>query len=104
MRYKLFVSIALGAFSVAAPSHADPLTPLAVPIVASGLSPFAPECGGPGEAIPSSFNYLNSEVETHIAVNPTDSTNIVAFWQQDRWNDGGSHGNVAAYSTDGGAT
>jgi Neuraminidase (sialidase) len=37
-------------------------------------------------------------------VNPTDSNNIVAFWQQDRWSDGGSHGNVVAYSKDGGST
>ena len=28
----------------------------------------------------------------------------MAFWQQDRWNDGGSHGNLAGYSFDGGTT
>ena len=26
------------------------------------------------------------------------------YWQQDRWNDGGAHGNVAGYSIDGGMT
>jgi hypothetical protein len=49
-------------------------------------------------------NYLNAEVETHVAVNPTNPANVVAFWQQDRWNDGGAHGNLAGYSRDGGAT
>ena len=50
------------------------------------------------------MNYQNAEVETHVAVNPTNANNVVAFWQQDRWNDGGSHGNLAGYSLDGGAT
>src|SRR4029079_6567606 len=52
----------------------------------------------------SSVNYLNAEVETHVAVNPTNANNVVAFWQQDRWNDGGSHGNLAGFSFDGGIT
>ena len=38
------------------------------------------------------------------AVNPIDPDNVVAFWQQDRWSDGGSRGNVAGVSFDGGAT
>ena len=29
---------------------------------------------------------------------------VAGAWQQDRWNDGGAHGNVHAFSTDGGAT
>ena len=33
--------------------------------VVSGVSPFAPGCGGPGEAAPSSVVYQNAEVETH---------------------------------------
>lgn len=84
--------------AVAAPFTLGPVS------VASGMSPFAPGCGGPGEASPSSLNYLNAEVETHVAVNPTNPANVVAFWQQDRWNDGGAHGNLAGYSTDGGMT
>jgi hypothetical protein len=39
-----------------------------------------------------------------VVVNPRDPDNIVAFWQQDRWSDGGSRGNVAGASFDGGAT
>ena len=103
MRYSLLLSIALGAVTMAAPAQSAPLT-LSPPSPASGFSSFAPGCGGPGEASSTSFNYLNAEVETHLAVNPTNGNNIVAFWQQDRWSDGGSHGNVAAYSFNGGTT
>ena len=48
--------------------------------------------------------YQNAEVETHVAVNPTNANNVVAFWQQDRWSDGGAHGNLAGYSLNGGQT
>ena len=34
---------------------------------------------------------------------PPTPNNVVAFWQQDRWSDGGSHGTLAGYSLDGGA-
>ena len=71
---------------------------------ASGPSPFAPGCGGPGEAFASSVNYLNAEVESHLADDPTDADTLAGAWQQDRWNDGGAHGNVHAFSTDGGET
>jgi hypothetical protein len=45
-----------------------------------------------------------SEVEPWVEVNPTDSDNIVAFWQQDRWSNGGARSNVAGVSLDGGET
>jgi len=48
--------------------------------------------------------YQNAEVETHVAVNPTDPNNVVAYWQQDRWSDGGAHGLLAGYSSNGGMT
>src|SRR4051794_10136805 len=51
-----------------------------------------------------SLNYLNSEVEPQVAIDPTDPLHLIAVWQQDRWSDGGAHGLVAGYSTDGGAT
>ncbi len=47
---------------------------------------------------------LNTEVEPWVDVNPTNPNNIVAFWQQDRWSDGGSRGLVAGVSRDGGAS
>src|SRR2546422_955478 len=48
--------------------------------------------------------YLNSEVEPWVDVNPTNPNNIVAFWQQDRWSDGGSRGLVAGVSMNGGTS
>src|SRR5687767_14669858 len=88
---------------VAAPAQAGPVA-LGPTTQASEPSPFPPGCGGPGEASPGSVLYQNAEVETHLAVNPTDANNVVMFWQQDRWSDGGSHGDVVGYSLDGGAT
>ena len=78
-------------------------------VAASGASPIA-ECDGdqPG----SGTNFLNSEVEPWEAVNPTDGPdndgivgdNLIAAWQQDRWNNGGAEGLVTASSLDGGLT
>src|SRR5256714_4747396 len=69
------------------------------PVDVSGLSPFAAcTVGGPGT------NYPNSEVEPFVAVNPTNPSNIVGVFQQDRWSNGGARGLVASTSHDGGAT
>ena len=94
---------ALAAMAIAAPAWAGPfdLGPLST---ASGPSPLEPGCGGPGEALPTSVNYLNSEVESHVADDPTDGDTLVGGWQQDRWNDGGAHANLYAFSHDGGVT
>jgi hypothetical protein len=68
-------------------------------VLASGPSPFAAcTIGGPGT------NYVNAEVEPWVAVNPTDATNIIGVFQQDRWDNGGAHGLVASVSHDSGAT
>jgi hypothetical protein len=56
------------------------------------------------EPQPGSLNYLNSEVEPQVAVDPTGPSHLVGAWQQDRWSNGGAHGLVAGYSTDGGAS
>jgi hypothetical protein len=53
---------------------------------------------------PPSVNFVDSEVEPWVVVNPVNPNNIVGFWQQDRWSDGGSRGNVAGVSFDGGLT
>ena len=101
-RSSVLLTAAVGvAMAVAAPAQAAPFA-LGLTTTASDASPFLPGCGGPGEAAADSVNYQNAEVETHSAVNPTNPNNVVAFWQQDRWNDGGSHGNLAGYSLDGG--
>ncbi len=74
-------------------------TAIASTSLVSGPSPFA-SCtvGGPGTV------YVNAEVEPRVAVNPTDSRNIVGVFQQDRWSNGGAHGLVASVSHDGGTT
>src|SRR5256886_11997905 len=69
------------------------------PVDVSGLSPFAGwTVGGPGT------NFVNSEVEPFVAVNPVNPSNIVGVFQQDRWSNGGAHGLVASTSHDGGST
>src|SRR5256886_13094984 len=69
------------------------------PVDVSGLSPFAGwTVGGPGT------NYVKSEVEPFVAVTPTNPSNIVGVFQQDRWSNGGAHGLVASTSHDGGST
>src|SRR5207244_12250830 len=69
------------------------------PVDVSGLSPFAGcTVGGPGT------NFVNSEVEPFVAVNPVNPSNIVGVFQQDRWSNGGAHGLVTSTSHDGGKT
>src|SRR6266536_3555362 len=90
-----------GAFTLAtvAPSSAGPFPRSPLKVV-SVSSPFA-GCdisGQPG------VNFLNSEVEPWVEVNPTDPNNIVAAWQQDRWSNGGARGLLTAVSHDGGDT
>jgi hypothetical protein len=74
--------------------HASPSLTLV-----SGPSPFA-SCRVGG----ADTNYVNAEVEPHVAVNPTNPRNIVGVFQQDRRSIGGAYGLVAAVSHDGGAT
>ena len=50
------------------------------------------------------INYPRSEVEPFGSVNPTNPSNIVTVFQQDRWSNGGAHGLAAGVSTNGGAT
>jgi hypothetical protein len=51
-----------------------------------------------------SVNFPDAEVEPHIAVDPTNSRHLVASFQQDRWNDGGSNGLTVVTSTNAGQT
>ncbi len=67
----------------------------------SGPSPFA---GCTIGGFSTSTNYVNAEVEPWVEVNPTNSNNIIAVWQQDRWSDGGAHGLLTGVSHDGGAS
>jgi hypothetical protein len=102
----VLIGLALVAL-VAAPSVATATTTgftLGSPVAASGASPFAGCTVGAVEgADPPSVNYLNTEIEPFVAVNPIND-NIIGAYQQDRWSDGGAHGLVASRSSDGGAT
>ncbi len=73
-------------------------------VVVSGPSPFAACADGQSSGPPPGEVFVNAEVEPWVAVNPTNPTNLVGVWQQDRWTDGGSKGLGTARSTDGGLT
>jgi hypothetical protein len=85
--------VMLASATQAAPLNAGP------PILASGTNPLA-ACPPDGSGI----NFPGAEVEPWIDVNLTNSQNIVGFYQQDRYSNGGAKGNVAAVSMDGGAS
>ena len=83
---------------------------LAQPVPVSGLSP-NPDGGDPtNPAAVTACNgapqtgkvYRNSEVEPHIAVNPTDPDNMIVGWHQDRWSTGGGQSLGVAVTHDGG--
>jgi hypothetical protein len=90
-----------GAFALitAGPSTAGPFTRSPLQNI-SVSSPFA-GCDISGQ---SGTNFLNSEVEPWVEVNPTNPNNAIATWQQDRWSNGGARGLLTAYTMDGGAT
>jgi hypothetical protein len=80
-------------------------TAQAVPFTAT--TPVETSTSNPLAACPpdgSGINFPDSEVEPWIEVNPTNADNVVAFYQQDRYSDGGAKGNVASVSLDGGTT
>jgi hypothetical protein len=97
----LALSAALAVAAPVAPAGAVPAVNEGPAVPVSRASPIA-ACDGdqPGSGI----NFPNSEVEPWIAVNPTNGNNLIAAWQQDRWNNGGSEGIVTASSVDGGLT
>src|SRR5215218_2343704 len=98
-------SVMLGLLLAAASATAGSYTvggPTAVPD-----HPFAAGCGGAGEAFhtssePVPVNFPDTEPEVWFEVNPQDANDLAAFWQQDRWSDGGAHGLVAGVSANGG--
>jgi BNR repeat-like domain len=90
-----------GALTLAAvaPSAAAPLSRSPLQVV-SVFSPFA-GCDISGQ---TGTNFLNSEVEPWVEVNPTDPSNVIAVWQQDRWSNGGARGLLTAVTHDGGVS
>ena len=95
VRALLVTTVAVVAAGASAAASASPVQ------VSQAASPFSACSGG---AANGGTNFPNSEVEPWLDVNPTDSDNVVGYYQQDRWSNGGSKGNVAAVSFDGGAT
>lgn len=88
--------------AMAAPALASDVGPL---VQVSEASPFGDlsNCGSfPGVILGSGVNFVDSEVEPFIDVNPLNNRNLFAFWQQDRWSNGGARSNVGAVSYDGG--
>jgi hypothetical protein len=92
--FALVMIFTLSLVGSATATPASSLTPV------SGPSPYA-SCVNPGE--PGTV-FVNAEVEPFVAVNPANAKNIIGVWQQDRWNNGGAHGLVAGFSSNGGKT
>jgi len=97
--FRGFLALALAVTAVAAVSAgAAPLTST-VPVEISTTDPFAacpPDGGG--------VNFPSAEVEPFVGVNPTNALNMVSVYQQDRYDNGGSKGTVAAVTMNGGLT
>ena len=89
--------LSLAPSAAAAPATVGPLS------IATGPSPYA-GCTGLDPGSPPGTNYVNAEVEPFVAVNPTNPSNLIGVFQQDRWSNGGSRGNATAVSMDGGLT
>jgi hypothetical protein len=87
----------------AAQSYTPGTTVTASPAVSPLIDPCPVQAENP-DADPPQINYKDTEVEPQIAVDPTDSANVIGVFQQDRWSDGGAHGLTAAVSHDGGVT
>lgn len=101
VRYLVLVPLLMAALALN-PAWAVNFT--AGPLVqVSGKSPFV-GCTADNVAGQSGQNFLHSEVEPWIDVNPTNPRNLVGAFQQDRWSNGGARGLVASVSTNGGAT
>lgn len=92
---------ACGGGSSSSSSGPDLTQPTAPLVRVSETSPYASGCGGSAQG---SVAYEDAEVEPYEAVNPTNPSNVIGIWQQDRWSDGGAHGLVTGYSMDGGKT
>lgn len=84
--------------SLAASAAAGPPTATS-PLDVTGGNPLA-ACPPDGFGV----NYPDAEVEPWVDVNPVNSSNIVAIYQQDRYSNGGAKGNVSAASFNGGLT
>ena len=90
--------LVLGVVLTAVTAGAAPFT-ASPPVEVSTANPFA---GCPPDG--SGINFPSGEVEPWIDVNPVDTDNLVAVYQQDRYSNGGAKGTVAAVTMNGGLT
>ena len=99
----VFLAAAAAAALLAGVPAASAASSASAPVVVSdrSASPLA-ACTADDAASQPGIDFTNAEVEPYVAVNPTNPQNVVAVWQQDRWRNGGSRGNVIASSFDGG--
>jgi hypothetical protein len=97
LNHGTWVSV-IAAMLTGGPANAAP-----PPVKVSGFSPFA-VCTADDVASQPGRNYPDSEIEPWIEINPANSNNLIAGWQQDRWSDGGARGLVAGVSIDGGVS
>jgi len=96
--FRAQIAAAVTAAFLAPAAVAGPLT-AGPPLEISMTNPLL-GCAADGFGI----NFPNAEVEPFVGVNPTDARNIVAVYQQDRYDNGASKGTTAAVSTDGGVS
>jgi hypothetical protein len=95
----LLAALVAGLVGTSLVAHANPPGP----VHASGVDPFATcTIGSIGEDGQPGTIYTDAEVEPRVAVNPANPSNMIGVWQQDRWSNGGSHGLVAGFTTNGG--
>jgi hypothetical protein len=96
-----------GAAGVLAALAAALVTTVAGAAPLSATAPVDVTAGNPLAGCPPDgfgVNYPDAEVEPWVDVNPTDPDNIVAIYQQDRYDNGGAKGNVSSASFNGGLT
>jgi hypothetical protein len=93
-----FASVGVALLVIVAVAGATPQV-ASPPVEVSTTNPFA-ACPPDGAGI----NFPGSEVEPWIEVNPTNSANRIAVYQQDRYSNGGAKGTVAAVTFNGGVT
>ena len=98
MRTRLLLVAALAGIALLAAAAGSPPA-----VQVSGPSPFSRCAEDEPARQPGSFA-PSTEVEPRLAVNPRNPRNLVGTYQQDRWDNGGARGLVAAASFDGGLT
>jgi hypothetical protein len=99
------LAVFVAAGFLAQTAAASPFTNVGPLVQVSGVAPpQIANCTADNFRRQSGTVFLNSEVEPWIDVNPTNPSNIVGMWQQDRWSNGGARGHVVGVSVNGGTS